>query len=195
MSLACSRASVCAHDTRIQHLLYIHGWYTNLFKDKQVQNLKSLLSGLQHNAEDLFIKSTFCFKGDLDRLRLDETMALAFEQYLLNMSSLRLHDLLYCLSLFWWYNLVLRSLQELYSRQPTTLCCRHLRQNSTYQERAADILRVIDGAAHRVHLRNILHGTAHEFVHIAQLELMRPRFRQAGQVGDSVQRGACRKRG
>jgi hypothetical protein len=44
-------------------------------------------------------------------------MALAIEQDLLNMSSLRLHDLLYGLCLLWWHYLVHGSLQELYSCQ------------------------------------------------------------------------------
>ena len=149
-----------------------------------------MLRELQTNPEDLFIKSTLSFKRDLNRLRLNETMALAFEQHLLNVSSLRFHYLLYGLSLLWWHNLVLCSLQELYSRQQTMLRCRRLRRGSTHQERETDVLRVIDGAALYVYLWNILHGAAHEFIHIAQLELMRSRFRQAGQVGDSVQRGA-----
>jgi hypothetical protein len=76
--------------------------------------------------------------------------------------------------------------------RPITHCARSrcLRGSSTHQERAANILRVIDGAALRIHLWNLLHGAAHQFVQIAQLELMCSRFRQAGQVGDSVQRGA-----
>src|ERR1700735_2500184 len=61
--------------------------------------------------------------------------------------------------------------------------------NSTHQERAANILRVIDGAALRVHLWNLLHGSAHQFVKIARLELMHSR-RQTAQVGDAAYCGA-----
>jgi hypothetical protein len=80
-----------------------------------MQNIKSLKYDLQPYTEDLFIKSTLCFKRELNRLGLDEPMALSLEQNLLNMSSLRLHDLLYRLRLLWWHYLVLCSLQELYS--------------------------------------------------------------------------------
>jgi hypothetical protein len=85
-----------------------------------MQNLKSLLSNLQPNAEDLFIKSTLGFKRDLNRLGLREPVALAIEQHLLNMPSLRLHDLLYGLCLLRRHYLVLCALQELSSCQYTT---------------------------------------------------------------------------
>lgn len=78
---------------------------------------KSLLSDLQPNIKHLFVKSTLCFKRDFNRFGFDEPMALAIEQHLLDMSSLRFHDLLYGLCLLWWHYLVLCSLQELYPCQ------------------------------------------------------------------------------
>ena len=137
--------------------------------------MKNPKSDLQPNTEDLFIKLTLCFKRDLNRLGLDEPMALALEENLLNMSSLRLHDLLYRLCLLWWHDLVLCSLQELYSCQTTHDA--DMYASSTHQERSADILRVIDGATFRIHFRDLLYCTPHQFVHIAQLKLMRSRFR------------------
>lgn len=193
VSLALSLVpDVCEHTTRIHLQSLLYTVISSTFKDWwRMKNLRSLQCYLTYDpdTENLFIKSTLGFKRDLNRLSLDETMALALEQYLLNMPSLRFHDLLYGLCLLRRHYFVLCALQELYSfvsvdhARAGYLC---LRRSSAHQEGGADILRVIDRAALHVHLWNILHGTAHEFVHIARLELMRSRFRQAGQIGDSV---------
>ena len=91
----------------------------NFIQKQTVAKFENLKSDLQPDTEDLFIKLTLCFKRDLYRFGLDEPMALSFEQNFLHMSSLRFHDLLYRLSLLGWHDLVLCSLQELYSCQMT----------------------------------------------------------------------------
>ena len=64
----------------------------------------------------------------------------------------------------------------------------------THQQRATDILRVIDGAPLGVHLWDLIHASTYQLVHIARLKLVRPRLGQASEVGDAKQRRARCKR-
>jgi hypothetical protein len=105
--------------TRLKYGALIDSTTEQVIQRPTNENQRSLKSDLRPNTEDLFIKSTLCFERDLNRLGLDEPMTLAFEQHLLNMSSLCFHNLLYRLRLLWWHYLVFCSLQELYSFEST----------------------------------------------------------------------------